>query len=77
MEPTLVNTNSVWMKNVSGAACGTLASGSSRYFLLNESERDQQLAILLTAMSLDNTVWVNSLEDIASGAVVNVLAITK
>ena len=77
MEGTLINTSSVWLKNVSGAACGTLLNGASRYFLLNPSNMDPQLAVLLTALSLNKTVWVNAVADQPSGAIVNVIAISK
>lgn len=76
MKPMLVNTNSTWLMNVSGAACGTLANGQQRYFLLNASNQDALLAILLTAVSLDKTVWVNALGDsVAGGDTVNVIAL--
>lgn len=77
MEPTLINTSSVWMKNVSGAACGTLANNGSRYFLLNPKNSDPLLAVLLTALSLNKTVWVHALADQPSAAVADVIAISK
>jgi hypothetical protein len=77
MEPTLINTNSVWMKNVSGAACGTLANNTARYFLLNPANQDPLLAVLLTALSLNKTVWVHAAADVASGGVADVIAIAK
>lgn len=77
MEGTTINTNSVWLKNVSGAACGSLANGAQRYFLLNPANQDPLLAVLLTALSLNKTVWVHAVEDIPSGAVADVIAISK
>jgi hypothetical protein len=38
---------------------------------------DPQLAVLLTALSLNKTVWVNAVADQPSGAIVNVIAISK
>lgn len=77
MQPTLINTSSVWMKNVSGKACGTLANGAARYFLLNPSNQDPLLAILLTALSLNKNVWVHAVSDVPKGGVADVIAIAK
>ena len=77
MEPVFVTTTSTWLKNVSGAACGTLAAGKQRYFFLTPGQSNPQLAILLTAISLNKTVWIHAPTDQERGATVNVIAIAK
>lgn len=77
MQPTLINANSAWMKNVSGGACGTLANNASRYFLLDSNNSDPLLAILLTALSLNKTVWVHAVADTGNGDTVDVIAVAQ
>ncbi len=78
MDAMIVNTNSVWLKNVSGAPCGTLANGEQRYFLLNAANSDALLAILLTSVSLTKPVWVGALGDTPTGGdTANIIAISQ
>jgi len=77
MEPILINTNSVWLKNVSGGVCGTLENNAHRYFLLNPNDTNPLLAILLTTLSLQKVVWVYAVEDIPRGGVISVIAISN
>ncbi|MCL7487088.1 MAG: hypothetical protein M8357_02795 [Desulfobulbaceae bacterium] len=63
MQPALINATSVQLVNRTGAACGPLPAGTMQLFQLDANKNDQLLAILLTAASLQKTVWVYSPTD--------------
>lgn len=46
------------LRNDSGATVGTWAAGEPRQFFMNDLIKNQGLAVLLTAFSLDKKVWV-------------------
>ena len=50
------------LRNDSGATVGTWAAGESRQFFMNDLIKNQGLAVLLTAFSLDKKVWVTITE---------------
>ena len=49
----------VILRNDSGAAVGTWPAGTARQFYVNDLIKNQGLAVLLTAFSLDKKVWVS------------------
>ncbi len=79
MEPALVNATSVQLKNVSGKTCGTsLLNNQTRLYQLDSSKSDPLLAILLTALSLNKTVWVYAGSDNGDGSdIVSIVAVAK
>lgn len=76
MEIVQVSQNSTWLKNVTGADCGNIANGEQQYFVLKPILSDKLLAILLTATSLDKTVWVHAADD-AKGSIIDIISIKK
>ena len=76
MEIVQVSQNSTWLKNVSGADCGNIANGEQQYFVLKPILSDKLLAILLTATSLDKTVWVHAADDV-QGSLIDIISIKK
>jgi hypothetical protein len=59
----------VFLKNISGAACGTgFANGATQQYYLNSVQTDQTYATLLTAISLQKNLWVNLGGTSASGS---------
>ncbi|WP_456384880.1 hypothetical protein [Desulfolithobacter sp.] len=76
MEIVQVSQNSTWLKNVSGADCGNIANGQQQYFILKPFLADKLLAILLTATSLDKTVWVHAADDV-QGSIIDIISIKK
>jgi hypothetical protein len=54
----------VILRNDSGAAVGSWPAGTQRQFFMNDLIKNQGLAVLLTAFSLDKKVWV-SIADLA------------
>ncbi len=76
MEIVQVSQNSTWLKNVSGADCGNIANGEQQYFVLKPILSDKLLAILLTATSLDKTVWVHAADDV-QGSIIDIISIKK
>ena len=46
------------LRNDTGATVGTWAAGEPRQFFMNDLIKNQGLAVLLTAFSLDKKVWV-------------------
>ena len=73
MDIVLVGETGLWLKNVSGQPCGNIANGSQQYFVFQELKLDRQLAIALTSVSLNKSLWVNALDDTA-GSILNVVA---
>lgn len=49
----------VILRNDSGAAVGSWPAGTPRQFFVNDLVKNQGLAVLLTAFSLDKKVWVS------------------
>ena len=49
----------VILRNDSGAAVGSWPAGAARQFFMNDLIKNQGLAVLLTAFSLDKKVWVS------------------
>ena len=49
----------VILRNDSGATVGTWPAGTARQFYVNDLIKNQGLAVLLTAFSLDKKVWVS------------------
>ena len=49
----------VILRNDSGAAVGSWPAGYGRQFFVNDLIKNQGLAVLLTAFSLDKKVWVS------------------
>lgn len=54
----------VILRNDSGAAVGSWPAGTQRQFYVTDLIKNQGLAVLLTAFSLDKKVWV-SIDDLA------------
>lgn len=50
----------MWLKNESGAACGTIPANGMAQYYLSTTNTDKTLAILLTATSLKKKVWTYS-----------------
>gem|GEM_PF-3390178 len=48
----------VWLKNESGASCGTIVNGGQKLFNLPSTTSDKTLAVILTAVSLNKKLWV-------------------
>lgn len=59
MQIQLVEAAGMWLKNVTGSACGKLANNAEIRVLFNETQGDRQLSVGLTAFSLDKVVWAN------------------
>lgn len=74
MDVKLVGESGLWLKNVSGGSCGSIANGSQEYFVFKEANLDRQLAIALCSVSLDKSVWVNALGD-TTGSILNVISL--
>ena len=49
----------VILRNDSGGAVGSWTAGEARQFFMNDLIKNQGLAVLLTAFSLDKKVWVS------------------
>lgn len=73
MEVKLVGETGIWLKNVSGGSCGAVANGSQEYFVFSGAKLDRQLAIALTSVSLNKSLWVNALGD-TRGSILNVIS---
>lgn len=67
----------VILRNDSGAAVGTWAAGTARQFFLSEVIKNQGLAVLLTAFSLDKKVWVSIAGTAAENAEVKIIYLKK
>lgn len=66
----------LWLRNDSGAACGSIANGAEQYFLFNPAEVDKLMAVGLTAVSLGKNVWVRAEGD-AAGSYVSIMSINN
>jgi hypothetical protein len=73
MTITYVTTNSVRLRNDTGQACGNLAANGVRNFLYDGLTTDRQMAVALTAMSLEKTVFANFTLDSAEPNAVGIL----
>ena len=67
---------SVQLRNDSGAACGAWAAGATIKYYITTEGTDRTLAIILTALSLGNNMWV-SVSDPSEGGIVKVVAMTQ
>lgn len=48
----------VWLQNLTGAACGSIAANEVAQFYLSATNTDRTLAVVLTAITLKKNVWV-------------------
>jgi len=53
----------VWLKNETGAACGTVAAGENGLYNLPPNTSDKAMALILTAISLNKKMWVSTSSD--------------
>lgn len=78
MTVMLVGDTGMWVRNDTAANCGTIAPGTQVRVVFNEQVGDRQLAIALTAFSLDQQVYINFEGDGSGGAsVLNVVSMRK
>jgi hypothetical protein len=78
MDVMLVGDTGMWVRNATAASCGTIAPGTQVRVVFNEQVGDRQLAIALTAFSLDQQVYINFEGDGSGGAsVLNVISMRK
>lgn len=76
MEFWNINAKGAWASNQTGAACGAIPAGGSVYFTFNPAIQDQMLAIALTAMSLQKTIWVSALGEV-NGSILDTVGLSK
>ena len=69
----------IWAQNTSGAACGALADNASQQFIIADTANaDKKLAIILTAVSLGKTVYINATGDgSATGGAIDVVSMSN
>ncbi|MCF8057508.1 MAG: hypothetical protein K9K37_12840 [Desulfocapsa sp.] len=67
---------SIQLRNDSGVACDGWAAGSTVKFFLSTEGTDRTLAIILTALSLGNNMWV-SVSDTAPGSIIKVVSMNQ
>ena len=66
----------VWLKNDTGAACGTVAAGANVLLNLPSATADKTMALILTAISLDKKMWV-SFDNATSPGMVLIMSMQK
>ena len=72
----------IQLRNDSGAVCpsktgGTdWAAGAQIKYFLSTTGTDRTLAIILTALSLGNNMWVN-VSDATAGSIINVVSMNQ
>ena len=76
MDILFIGDQGIWAKNISGASCGSIANGTPQYFVFDTSKLDRQLALALSAMSMNKIVWVHALGD-TTGSILNQISISK
>ena len=56
----------VSLRNDSGGTVGTWLPGTQRQYFMSDNIKNQGLAVVLTAMSLDKKIWVQIVDDNAT-----------
>jgi len=76
MYVTYAGVEGIWVQNVSGAPCGAIPNGGKQYFTLDPSNTDRLLAVALTSVSLDKTVYIKAGGD-TIGSVITAVSMAK
>jgi hypothetical protein len=77
MQVEFVNVGAIRLRNVTGGACGNMANNAVLNFIYDGNNADRQIAIALTALSLEKTVFADFSGDGSAAGVLNSIAVSR
>lgn len=77
--PVATGTGKVFvnLRNDSGANVGSWSSGTLRQFGIDDSIKNQALAVMLTAMTMDKKIWVQTAGTGEVNSLINIVYLNK